>query len=297
MSTVTDAIDEVIETVARTAPEIRSGLPGRRERSERENPSGEIQLAADVYADDLLEERLLSIPGVATYASEERAEVIDAETVDDRTDGSGEGGELYVGVDPLDGSSNLKPNNTMGTVLAVYDSPLPASGRDMVAAAYVLYGPITTMMVAREGSLTEYLLRENEYERLREDVRLPDDPLVYGFGGRVPDWPADFADYVKDVESDPELKLRYGGAMIGDVNQVLTYGGVFAYPALESAPSGKLRLQFEGNPIAYITESAGGRSSNGEESLLAIEPEALHQRVPVHVGNEELIDRLEVTID
>jgi fructose-1,6-bisphosphatase I len=297
MSTVTDAIDEVIETVARTAPEIRSGLPGRRERSERENPSGEIQLAADVYADDLLEERLLSIPGVATYASEEREEVIDAETVDDRTDGSGEGGELYVGVDPLDGSSNLKPNNTMGTVLAVYDSPLPASGRDMVAAAYVLYGPITTMMVAREGSLTEYLLRENEYERLREDVRLPDDPLVYGFGGRVPDWPADFADYVKDVESNPELKLRYGGAMIGDVNQVLTYGGVFAYPALESAPSGKLRLQFEGNPIAYITESAGGRSSNGEESLLAIEPEALHQRVPVHVGNEELIDRLEVTID
>jgi fructose-1,6-bisphosphatase I len=297
MSTVTDAIDEVIETVARTAPEIRSGLPGRRERSERENPSGEIQLAADVYADDLLGERLLSIPGVATYASEEREEVIDAETVDDRTDGSGEAGELYVGVDPLDGSSNLKPNNTMGTVLAVYDSPLPASGRDMVAAAYVLYGPITTMMVAREGSLTEYLLRENEYERLREDVRLPDDPLVYGFGGRVPDWPADFADYVKDVESNPELKLRYGGAMIGDVNQVLTYGGIFAYPALESAPSGKLRLQFEGNPIAYITESAGGRSSNGEESLLAIEPEALHQRVPVHVGNEELIDRLEATID
>jgi len=297
MSTVTDAIDEVIETVARTAPEIRSGLPGRRERSERENPSGEIQLAADVYADDLLEERLLSIPGVATYASEEREGVVDAETVDDRTDGSGEAGELYVGVDPLDGSSNLKPNNTMGTVLAVYDSPLPASGRDMVAAAYVLYGPITTMMVAREGSLTEYLLRENEYERLREDVRLPDDPLVYGFGGRVPDWPADFADYVKDVESNPELKLRYGGAMIGDVNQVLTYGGVFAYPALESAPSGKLRLQFEGNPIAYITESAGGRSSNGEESLLAIEPEALHQRVPVHVGNEELIDRLEATID
>jgi fructose-1,6-bisphosphatase I len=109
----------------------------------------------------------------------------------------------------------------------------------------------------------------------------------------VPDWPADFTEYVRSVESNPDLKLRYGGAMIGDVNQVMTYGGVFAYPGLESAPEGKLRLQFEGNPIAHIVETAGGRSSNGERSLLDVEPTALHQRVPVHVGNAELIDRLE----
>ena len=81
--------------------------------------------------------------------------------------------------------------------------------------------------------------------------------------------------------------------MIADVNQVMTYGGVFAYPALVSSPNGKLRLQFEGNPIGYIVECAGGRSSNGEHSLLEVEPTALHQRVPVHVGNENLVDRLE----
>jgi fructose-1,6-bisphosphatase I len=84
--------------------------------------------------------------------------------------------------------------------------------------------------------------------------------------------------------------------MIADVNQVLTYGGVFAYPSLQSQPEGKLRLQFEANPIGHIIETAGGRSSDGERSLLDVVPGRLHQRVPVHVGNTELIDRLETTL-
>jgi fructose-1,6-bisphosphatase I len=297
MSSPTDAVEACIETVARSAPEIRSGLPGRREKSEAENPSGEEQLAADIYADELLAGRLLAISGVATYASEEREDVLEAEAVDAGTDDSaaetGETGNgVHVAVDPLDGSSNLKSNNAMGTILAVYDAPLPASGQDLLAAAYVLFGPITTMVVARDREVTEYIVREEGHEVLQEDLRLPDEPVVYGFGGRVPDWPADFAEYVEEIEAE-ELKLRYGGAMIGDVNQVLTYGGVFGYPGLQSAPEGKLRLQFEGNPIAYIVESAGGSSSDGEGSLLAVEPEDVHQRVPVHVGNAALIDRLE----
>jgi fructose-1,6-bisphosphatase I len=84
--------------------------------------------------------------------------------------------------------------------------------------------------------------------------------------------------------------------MVGDVNQVLTYGGVFAYPALRSAPEGKLRLQFEANPIAYVIERAGGASSDGTGSILDVEPEAVHQRTPLYVGNEALIDRLEAAV-
>ena len=131
-------------------------------------------------------------------------------------------------------------------------------------------------------------------EAVEEDVELPDDPVVYGFGGRRPEWPDAFESYAEEVES--ELKLRYGGAMIADVNQVLTYGGIFAYPALTSAENGKLRLQFEGAPIAKIVETAGGASSNGAQSLLDVEPTELHQRVPVHVGNEEYIERLEAAL-
>ncbi|WP_122089117.1 class 1 fructose-bisphosphatase [Halalkalicoccus subterraneus] len=280
-----DTVEAVFEAVARTAPEIRAALPGRRAETAGKNPSGELRLAADDYADDLLEERLGAIDGVGQYASEETAEAVD----------TGDG--LSVAVDPLDGSSNLKPNNTMGTIVGVYDAPLPAAGRDLVGATYVLYGPITTMAAAAEGEVTEYVVTDGERESVRADLSLPDDPAVYGFGGRVPDWTDDFSSFVERIESDESLRLRYGGSMIGDVNQVLTYGGIFAYPALESAPEGKLRLQFEGNPVGYIVETAGGRSSDGERSILDIDPDELHGRVPVYVGSTELIDRLEDTLN
>jgi fructose-1,6-bisphosphatase I len=132
-------------------------------------------------------------------------------------------------------------------------------------------------------------------ETLTADVSLPEDPVVYGFGGRIPDWPADFNDYVEDVEAD-RLKLRYGGAMVADVNQVLTYGGIFGYPMLTDAPEGKLRLQFEGHPMAHVIATAGGASTDGEGSLLSRDPAELHERSPVFVGNEGLVDRLEAAL-
>jgi fructose-1,6-bisphosphatase I len=273
-----DPVRAVFETVAESAPEIRAGLPGRRTAAGAENATGDDVMAADRWADELLGDRIGRVDGVGAYASEER------EAVADVGDGYG------VAVDPLDGSSNLKSNNPMGTVVGVYDAPLPAPGRDLVAAGFVLYGPITTMVVAHEGEVREFVI-ENGEARDVGAVSLPEDPTVYGFGGRVPDWPDDFAAYVDEVEQ--ELKLRYGGAMIADVSQVLTYGGVFAYPGLESRPTGKLRLLFEGAPMAYVVEAAGGASSDGERSLLDVDPGEVHQRVPVHVGNEELIARLE----
>ena len=280
---MTDAVDEIFETVAATSVDIRASLPGRRVATDGENVSGDVQLAADVHADDLLRDALGGLDDVGTYASEERETAADV--------GSG----LSVTVDPLDGSSNLKSNNSMGTIVGVYDAPLPAAGGDLLAAGYVLYGPITTMVLAREGRVTEYVVDDGERTVDTADLTLPDDPTVYGFGGRVPDWPDDFAAYVDDVED--ELKLRYGGAMVGDVNQVVTYGGIFGYPALTSAPNGKLRHQFEGIPMAYVVESAGGASTDGERSLLDREPTELHGRTPVHVGTRALVERLEAALD
>lgn len=273
-------IDEIVDAVAQSAPEIRAGLPSRRQSVGEENPSAEVQLAADVHADEVLAERLTSIDGVGAYASEERDDVVSA--------GSG----LSVAVDPLDGSSNLKSNNSMGTIIGMFDASLPASGRDLVASAYVLYGPITTMMVATESAVAEYLIEDDGTRRvLDRDVTIPDDPVVYGFGGRVPDWTDGFSRYAAEIEN--ELKLRYGGAYVGDVNQVMIYGGVFAYPELQSRPEGKLRLQFEGIPVGYIVEQAGGRSSDGKGSLLEKDPTALHQRTPVYLGTPALIERRE----
>jgi fructose-1,6-bisphosphatase I len=293
-------VDRIVDTVAETAVEVSGGLAGRRTYTDEENPSGEEQLEADVWADSLLEERLLAIDSVGSYASEERPSVVE---------GTGEG-RHHVAVDPLDGSSNLKSNNPMGVIFAVYDAPLPAPGHHIVAAGWVMLGPITTMVLATDGPVTEFVLERTgegaDPDHLTDGVdgepvvrrpvdegmTVPEDPTVYGIGGRVPDWPDDLDEFVETLEAD-RLKLRYGGAMIADVNQVLTYGGLFAYPALADAPRGKLRLQFEGNPVAHVIEAAGGASSDGERSILEVEAEEVHQRVPLHVGNPELIERLE----
>ncbi|RLM67688.1 class 1 fructose-bisphosphatase [Halorubrum sp. Atlit-26R] len=288
----------VFDAVAATAPEIRAALPGRRVESGTENASGESVLAGDLYADELLGEAITAVDGVGSFVSEEREEAVDA----GGAVGSGPDDAYAVAIDPLDGSSNLRSNNAMGTVVGIYDAPLPASGRDLVAAGYVLYGPITTMVVADGTGVREEVVERDGGEDapavsrsvVERDLTLPETPTVYGFGGRVPDWPAEFRAYARSIED--ELKLRYGGAMVGDVNQVLTYGGIFGYPALRSAPEGKLRLQFEANPIAYIVERAGGASSDGAGSILDVEPEAVHQRVPLYVGNEALIERLEAAL-
>jgi fructose-1,6-bisphosphatase I len=280
-------LDAIFETVATVGSEVQGVLGQRRSYEEARNPSGERQLAADVYADDLLAERLLALEGVDSYASEEREGVRWSDDSDEA------GAEAYhISCDPLDGSSNLTSNNAMGSIVGVYDRPLPAPGSALVAAGYVLYGPITTMVTAREGTVREYLVEDGQRERLDEDLTIPEDPVTYGFGGRIPDWLPAFAEYVEDIEAD-RLKLRYAGAMVADVNQVLTYGGIFGYPMVEGRPEGKLRLQFEGLPMAYIVDAAGGASTDGTRSLLENSPDELHQRSPVFVGNESLIARLE----
>lgn len=275
-------IEEVVATIARSASDIRRGLVGGRGTVGEENPSGETQVEADVFADELLAERLTSIDGVGQYASEERTAI----------NNSGEG--LAVAADPLDGTSNLLSNNPLGTVFGIYDEPLPAPGTALVAAGFVIYGPITTMIIARDETVTKYELVGDERILVQDGVTIPDDPVFYGFGGRVPDWTDDFREYASEIEN--ELELHYSGAMIVDVNAVLTHGGVFGYPALKDSPRGKLRLQFEGNPIGYVVETAGGRSSDGTRSLLEVEPDDLHDRVPLHVGNTDLIDRLEAAL-
>ncbi len=271
--------DRVLEEFEEAAREIRGVVDSQPADAEGRNPSGETQKAADVHADDLLLDRLGSLDSVGEYASEERETAVD----------TGDG-DLAVTLDPLDGSSNLDTNNIVGSILGVYSEPLPASGEQLEAAAYVVYGPRTTVVKTEGDRVTEKTLETGG----SRDVKLPE-PYVYGFGGRRPDWTEEFREFAGDVEE--ELKLRYGGAMVGDVNQVLHKGGVFSYPALESRPDGKLRLQFEGMPMAYVLKQAGGASTDGGRSLLDVEVDELHQRTPVYLGNQELVEKAESTVE
>jgi len=271
-------IEDIFNTIAESAPSIRKELSIRRESSTTQNPTGDSQFAADIWADNLFANKLLELDSVGSYASEEREEILI----------SGDG--FSVAIDPLDGSSNLLSNNMIGTIVGVYDSLLPTSGKNMIAAAYVLYGPITTMVIARSGSVNEFIVDQGKLQLLRENITLPETPQLYGFGGLEKEWKPSFKKYADSIRT--KLKLRYGGSLISDVNQILTYGGIFAYPDLISSPNGKLRVLFEAHPVAYIIESAGGLSSNGDVSILDLSPDTLHARTPLYVGNKDLIEEL-----
>jgi fructose-1,6-bisphosphatase I len=278
------------ETLVGTVPEIRTALAQRRAYVDRENPSGERIRAADEFADERLETALLAVDDVASYASEERAEPVFDGGDDDADAEAG----YHLAVDPLDGSSNLRSNSPMGTIVGVYDRPLPASGAHLVAATYVLYGPNTTMVVADGERTAEYLVTESGAEVLDSELEIPDDPTVYGMGGRRPDWTDRVTAATEDMEAD-RLKLRYGGAFVADVSQVLTHGGLFAYPELRDAPDGKLRFHFECAPMGLITESASGAATTGEGDWRDVEPTELHERSPIYLGTESLVDEVETT--
>jgi fructose-1,6-bisphosphatase I len=273
------AVTRILTTVAASTPAIRDAIGSRRNAVDSENPSGETQLAADTFTDRVLGERLLALESVGAYASEEREGVI------------GDGDGLSVAVDPLDGSGNLASNNGLGTVVGIYDAPLPAAGADLLAAAVVTFGPTTVMITARNDTVTEYLLEGGTPTVLRSDVTVPDEPTIFALGGREWEWDADFQAFADAIRN--EYKRRYTGAVIMDLPRILEHGGIYAYPSVESYPNGKPRHQFEAVPISYIVESAGGASSDETGSLLSSSVDELHARSPLAIGNESLVERFE----
>ena len=251
------------------------------------NPYGEKQLQIDVWSNDLFTKKLLRSGLVKRLASEEMEEVAEAKA-----------GEYSIVLDPLDGSSNLKSNNLLGTIVGVYrEKPLPARGRGLHAAMYFLYGPYHQLVLALHDGVRTFaaLGRGSEGTRFISDglVRqLPKPPTVYGIGGLREKWTPRVREFVESLEKR-KMSLRYGGSFVGDYNQVLTKGGFFAYPELTDAPDGKYRLQFESNPVSFITEKAGGRASTGTGSILDIEPSSIVQRVPTYLGDSDLVQEFE----
>jgi len=279
-------IDEVIREVTEAAPHISSGLKRRREYVGEENPSGERQMEADVWANELLQELITSIEGVGEFASEENKEIIDC----------GEG--LSVTIDPLDGSSNIPTNNLVGTIVGIYDEGLPCKGENLVAAFYIVYGPLTTLMIARDNEVNEYVVEEVEGDKVElhlasESLEIPE-AYVYGFGGNK-HWRQDFREFEEEISK--EYQLRYGGAFVGDINQTLHHGGLFGYPMRTDAPNGKYRLLFECNPVAFIVEMAGGASTDSDKSILDVEASELHQRSPFFAGTEDMIQKVEEEVE
>jgi len=284
---VDSELAELITGVVGLNDRICDEFPLRRGVAGSQNVYGEEQMALDVWANDVIINKLRTLPQVKAAVSEEEDEPVLLS----------EDGKYTVTLDPLDGSSNIKSNNIFGTIVGIHaEDDLLVEGKKQVAAFYHLYGPTNTLVYSDGKSVHEFLEMKKDgqldFYLSRENMKLPDEGKLYGPGGLPKKWMSWFSNFIRELEGEGK-KLRYGGAFVGDVNQILIYGGMFCYPELEGKPEGKLRLVIECNPMSYIIEAAGGASSNGTGSILDIKPGHADQRTPVYVGNKDIVKRLE----
>jgi len=282
LENVDSELASLILKLSTIAKVISDELPYRRGKANTENVFGEVQLVADKWADQYITSELRKSGMVKTLVSEEQPEIVKLN----------ETGTFNITLDPLDGSSNIESNNPVGIIIGIYKKDLPTQGKNMVAAMYILYGPVITLVYAVPNSVNEFINTKRGFILKAENIKLPEPGILYGVGGLKKEWLPKFKSYIESLEAKGQ-KLRYGGSFVGDMNQILHYGGIFAYPELTTKPNGKLRLLVESNTLSYVIKQAGGASTNGKCSILEIEPESITQRVPTYIGNKDLIEKLE----
>ncbi|NQE46386.1 Fructose-1,6-bisphosphatase class 1 [ANME-1 cluster archaeon GoMg2] len=282
LETIDNDLAALILKISSIANTISDELPYRRGKADTKNVFGELQLVADKWADQFIIEELRKLGLVKTVVSEEQPDIVPLN----------DSGTFNITLDPLDGSSNIESNNLVGTIIGIYKEDLPTQGKHQVAAMYILYGPVATLVYTAQNGVHEFLYTKEGFVLRGENMKLPEPGKLYGIGGLRKDWLPAFRQYIEQLEAEG-YKLRYGGSFVGDFNQILHYGGIFAYPALIEKPNGKLRLLVESNTMSFIVKQAGGASTTGKSSILDVVPESITQRVPTYIGNKELIEKLE----
>ena len=242
------------------------------------NIYGEDQLTLDRASDDILKSQLQFSGFVREYASEELEDIIKI----------GTGKEKYiVTADPLDGSSLVDTNLAIGTIIGIHKESILDTGKNtMVAALYITYGPLITMIYSAGKGAHEFVLnREGEYVLSQEKIKLKEKGSIFSPGGLRRDWIPAHLKFVEQLEKDG-YKLRYSGDFVPDINQVLIKkGGLFTYPALQKSPQGKLRLLFELQPMAFIMEQAGGLATDGKQDILSLKVNNINQCSPIYIGS------------
>jgi len=242
------------------------------------NVYGEEQMALDRASDEILKNQLEFSGFVREYASEELENIVKI----------GTGQEKYiVTADPLDGSSLVDTNLAIGTIIGIHKESVLDCGRNtMVAALYITYGPLITMIYSAGKGAHEFVLnREGEYVLSQENIKLKEKGSIFSPGGLRRDWNPAHLQFIDKLENDG-YKLRYSGGFVPDINQVLIKkGGLFTYPALKKSPKGKLRLLFELQPMAFIMEQAGGLAIDGDQDILSVKVETINQLSPIYIGS------------
>ncbi len=277
-SDVRDTILQIADTCVR----ISKGFASRQSQSDTQNVYGETQMALDKWADQVLIEDLRESGLVKYLASEEQPDILEFDSQ----------GDLGITLDPLDGSSLIGVNLAVGTIVGIYKGGILMPGQMMVGALYVLYGPLTTLTYTLKKGVHEFVLDDTgQFVLQEESIRIPEGK-IFAPGALRKNYLAGHLKWIEALEADG-YKIRFSGSFVADVHQILHKGGVFTYPGLVGNEQGKLRLLFEGNPMGFIVTEAGGATSDGRRSLLAIQPNAVSHRVPIYIGGKREINLIE----
>ncbi len=280
------AIKSIILKIAEKSKEIQKAFFVHNKLAGTKNVYKEEQFEIDKFADKLIIDAMEECQLVKSLLSEEQDEIIQMVKSE---------GELGVVVDPLDGVSCIKSNLAVGTILGVFDEGnVMEKGKKMDAAMYILYGPQTSLVYSMKDGVHEFVLSPKGRFVLRaEDIKFPEG-TIYSPSGLKTEWTKKYSSLINKFEKQ-NYKLRVSGSFTADFQQILSYGGLFSYPATKSFPEGKLRLIFECNPMAFIAKYAGGDSTDGKQSILEIKPEKISHRTPIFVGGKKEVELVEKT--
>jgi len=275
---------EIIDSIKKIAIQINEAIKYEdTSKAESENSSGDIQVKLDVISDEIIEKEFAKIASIKEIVSEEKEDILPLH----------ENGKYLVAYDPLDGSSLIDVNLSVGSIFGIYKNSY--DGENLVAAVYVVYGPRVEMVVARDV-VELFKLNEKTGEFIyQKELRLNEKGKLVGPGGTQQEWYPYHKKMIDDFFQNG-YRLRYSGGMVPDLHQILLKGGgLFAYPATNDKPKGKLRMLFEVFPFAYVYKVAGGLAIDGQDDLLSLRPEFLHDTSPCFFGSDyEITKVLEV---
>ena len=280
----------------------KAGLVDILGRSGCENVQGEEQQKLDVYANEAFMEELQASGECCGIASEENEDVTTFH------EGLCRNAKYIVCMDPLDGSSNIDVNVSVGTIFSIYRRKSPIGeaavlddflqkGSEMVAAGYIIYGSSTMLVYTVGRGVNGFTLDPSlgEFCLSHPNIKTPASGKIYSINeGNYEKFPVGIKKYIKycqekDAKTNRPYTSRYIGSLVADFHRNMLKGGVFMYPSTDSHPNGKLRLLYECNPIAFIAEQAGGLAFSEEGRILDLQPEAIHQRVTFYAGAHDMV--------
>ena len=270
-----------------------------------ENIQGEDQQKLDVYANEVFIKNLVNREIVCGIASEEEDDFISIQGNNNKNEN-----KYVVLIDPLDGSSNIDVNVSVGTIFSIYRRITPVGtpvtiedflqpGKNQVAAGYIVYGTSTMIVYSTGHGVNGFTLNPaiGTYYLSHPNMQFPDKGYIYSVNeGNYVHFPKGVKEYIKycqEEEEDRPYTSRYIGSLVSDFHRNIIKGGIYFYPSTSKSPNGKLRLLYECNPMAFLAERAGGKASDGFNRILDIKPSKLHQRVPFFCGNKDMVEKLE----